>query len=584
MRLVGWLAGMCAVAGCARAEPDGLYAVPDRWGVGEIRWVDGGRATTLERFPAPEVVVETERSPDGRWAFAWHKPDGQPQQLSVYDLARGERVSGFAPGFGGSIDFTPQGHLAHRWGCGSGCSVLRVLDRGGAVRFEATAGSVEIAPGAAWALLIPGWLDRHEPLRLVDLDGARVAAAAAPWEVWGEPVGPPVWSEGRAEVPIGDDVAASLWLAADGTTGWTLQPPAPEPGWLTAGRAAAIVALAAAGADRLTLDRGGFSARDEVLVVQLVGEGAGQWALATVEAVEPDGVTLYTGLPFAVGPGAQLVEVVSGGHLRVDGSLAVPPWDGAVGGVLAVRAGRLTVDGEIVASGAGLRGGRRPGARGAQSCLAGDDPRSAERGEGHDGAPRGLGFDRPSSGGGGGGCHNAGGGGGGGAGAGGQGGFSWINEANSRGDVGGRGGLPAPLMGLFAGGGGGAGQSDRPEAPGGGGGGVVWVDAQEIVGGGWIRARGADGHGPEREGAGGGGGGGTVWLDADRVAVRVDVSGGRGANSLEDALGPGGGGGGGRFVGPEGVEVLLDGGGGGVDPRGDPYGAAPGAAGQRGAL
>ncbi|MCW5832043.1 MAG: hypothetical protein KIS78_06270 [Labilithrix sp.] len=383
---------------------------------------------------------------------------------------------------------------------------------------------------------------------------------------------------------------------------------------------AAIVETAIAGARRLVVGDGAqFVAGDAVLVWQTVGrdtspvgdprpiaptEGAGRYALARVTATESNAMTLDRALDFDVLGGlAQVVRVREYSALTVQsgGAIRALPWDGSVGGVVAIFvAGSLVVDGTIAASGAGSRGGR---AALTLAHLLGCEKLEGTSGDGY--APRGegivAGYDgvgdpasapggrgNEANGGGGGNCHNAGGGGGGGSGgAGGVGGDSWEGDMSR--PVGGAGGvaLAAPLGGrFFLGGGGGAGHADGPAddqvaSSGAAGGGVVFVRAASVVGNGAIVADGEDALAAVDQGGGGGGGGGSILVESgEPVRVAVSARGGRGADTTA-AIGPGGGGGGGRIrLAPPSAGARNDVGGGasGTTPN-LPRGAAPGAPG-----
>lgn len=135
---------------------------------------------------------------------------------------------------------------------------------------------------------------------------------------------------------------------------------------------------------------------------------------------------------------------------------------------------------------------------------------------------------------------------------------------NLRAERGGRGGHPvsnAFAGRLFMGGGGGAGDGNEGAAgSGGAGGGIVYLIAQNVVGGGSIYANGqagSQGGGTVVDGAGGGGAGGSIVLRADAVdAVAVFANGGDGGTQISpamDAAGPGGGGGGGFIALPQGL-------------------------------
>ncbi|HHH30071.1 MAG TPA: hypothetical protein ENK57_17240, partial [Polyangiaceae bacterium] len=124
-----------------------------------------------------------------------------------------------------------------------------------------------------------------------------------------------------------------------------------------------------------------LAAGDEVLLINLQGAGAavdnvGNWELLRVASVSGVTVTVATGRTrsygsatgsdsgIGAGEGRQhvaLIRVPRYGQLRIGlgATLTANPFDGQVGGVVALRAGTLEVNGgEISAAGLGYRNGR----------------------------------------------------------------------------------------------------------------------------------------------------------------------------------------------------------------------------------
>lgn len=342
-----------------------------------------------------------------------------------------------------------------------------------------------------------------------------------------------------------------------------------------------LTADAAEGTSTLTVsDSTGFTAGDLVLLHQSTGLASapdsgdqtpidlgdgpvGRFEYARVASVS-EGVLGLTA-PLLYGYAANLsqvvevpeytaLEVISGASLRAE------PWDGGVGGILAVMVtGSLRNDGLITVDGAGFRGGAfYPFNVDLNGCTGLDEPvdaGGAYKGEGLVAGSVGTAAGRGNltHGGGGGICHNSGGGGGGHAGMGGQGGRTTL-EDNER-DVGGMGGAPLvylPYERLVFGGGGGAGDGNNSAGTGGGtGGGLMLIRAGDVQGQeGRFSAMGTTAPGNARDdGAGGGGAGGFISI---RTAKRLEcglaeASGGRGGSVGEIAfpVGTGGGGGGG---------------------------------------
>ena len=299
--------------------------------------------------------------------------------------------------------------------------------------------------------------------------------------------------------------------------------------------------------------------------VELGNNPVGRWELARLAFVGGDTLVLTAPLVHAyAGAGTQVIRVPEYTHVSVErgGGLAPAPWDGEVGGVLALLVkGDLTNDGTIDATAAGFRGGlfvRDPTQ--ASGCLGMTEPAAlgAQKGEGlaltrYGAAHTGSG--NVSNGGGGGVCQRSGGGGGGNGGPGGQGGRT-LSTDGAR-DVGGLGGAMlafSPFDHLSFGGGGGAGHGNGeatwlvPE--GGRGGGIVFIRGGRLLGRGEVLARGEMGGSALEDGAGGGGAGGSIYLRLAGSAScgRISASGGVGGSSGLARVGPGGGGGGGRVL------------------------------------
>lgn len=278
----------------------------------------------------------------------------------------------------------------------------------------------------------------------------------------------------------------------------------------------------------------------------------------------------------------QVVRVPTTSGTFLGDALTALPWDGAVGGVVAVDvAGTLDLAGRTLSvNGLGFRGGAsRVGADDRFRSLTG-----APKGEGAAGTTvlvgpatatdtqvaglpgGGGGLGAPANAGGGG-HTDHGGGGGANGGAGGRGGRTQAAASSS----GGFGGAPTPVTAtrVFLGGGGGAGGADGAVAgAGGAGGGVVFLRAADLTGTGTITARGADAAAqPNSDGGGGGGAGGSVVVSArgGLQDLTIDVSGGGGAVPGGAATtGAGGGGAGGAvYTTDRPAQVVATGGSGG---------------------
>ncbi len=324
----------------------------------------------------------------------------------------------------------------------------------------------------------------------------------------------------------------------------------------------------------------GFRAGRQALVLQVQDFGAtsgdatpvtapglaGRWQVQRVDEVAGGVIRVHDApLAFVLGSGARAqactMPEFSSVSIGVGEAIVAQPWEGSSGGVVAFFASEeLSIDGAIVAHGAGFRGGVQENDNGDRHVTDLDLPlagaRGGGKGEGLDpGSWRQAGRGNWWNAGGGGNAHNAGGGGGGGAGEGGEGGlenpdgFFVDNETK---------GMPGarmdydPRQRLLFGGGGGAGQRNQgTDGHGGRGGGVVLVFARAVRGSGAFLASGADAPDIPQplndDGSGGGGGGGTIFVRA-LLGSAFDgsfvLSGGAGGDTEGDH-GPGGGGGGG---------------------------------------
>ena len=289
----------------------------------------------------------------------------------------------------------------------------------------------------------------------------------------------------------------------------------------------------------------------------------------------------------------QVIRVASYYNLFIGGTINVPAWDGATGGVMVVYVtNNLNLNGQtITASGAGFRGGGgvmlSGGSGGSSSYFRtlSTKPFNGSKGEGIAGTPRyinnngvlldygttlegypvgSFGMGAPGNAGAGGtdgaplaNSHNSGGGGGSNGSEGGKGGNSWSSNLPVGGEPGGA-FAQAALNRLVMGGGGGAGTTNNGTGtPGAGmassgaaGGGIVMIYALSISGTGTIDVSGADGNNTAgNDASGGGGAGGSIVIAAASGlgGVTAKANGGTGGsnNGGGSPHGPGGGGGGG---------------------------------------
>ncbi len=296
--------------------------------------------------------------------------------------------------------------------------------------------------------------------------------------------------------------------------------------------------------------------------VSLEGSPLGRFEFARLQEVKDARLVLTAPRVHAFeAPGAQvlLVPEYTDVTLAEDAWLKAHPWDGASGGILALLAtGTVRNDGQLYASGKGLRGGEVvEDAADSTGCtsLSESAPLGAQRGEsflaGRFG-PQETGQGNLGNGGGGGICHNSGGGGGGHGGPGGRGALTAKNDASRPyGGLGGSAVTSSLEERLLLGGGGGAGQSnDATGTPGGAGGGIILVRAAALIGSGRVSANGESAGKAGNDGAGGGGAGGTLCLRVSGTLAQagLEALGGTGGSTSYSGDGPGGGGGGGRAL------------------------------------
>jgi len=295
----------------------------------------------------------------------------------------------------------------------------------------------------------------------------------------------------------------------------------------------------------------------------------------------------------------QVVRIPQYGNLTLGGTLTALPWNGSVGGIIALDvAGQTNFSGNSIdASGRGFRGGggrTQATAAGTNGDYVGTTTTNAhaQKGEGTAGTPRyvnvptttndaatnatvdtntdgyaGGSFSRGAPGNAGGGgnnnVNNSGGGGGANGGNGGRGGDNFGDNQAIGGEPGASFG-PASSARLVLGGGGGAGSTNNSTGtPGTGfassgaaGGGIVLLRTGTVSGTGTIVANGGSANNTVADdGSGGGGAGGSILLTANNPAgltgLTLTANGGKGGTNTGASSGPhgpGGGGGGGVIL------------------------------------
>jgi RHS repeat-associated protein len=284
-----------------------------------------------------------------------------------------------------------------------------------------------------------------------------------------------------------------------------------------------LIADAAIGQTNLSVaNSSGFSAGQEVLILQVQGFGVGAYTSATIASTNPGSLTLSSGLPQAFYGGgnnrAQVVQVPNYHDLTITSgsTLTAHPWNGTTGGVIAFRVSNaLRVDGAIVASGLGFHGAPQ------NNGIAG------QQGEGENG-PGTQSCNSNGIGGGGGGSNGYGnppGGAGGGYATAGQSGKPGINNGGACVGMGGN-SLGLPNLGtIYFGGGGGSGGAKGNDGPffggaGGNGGGMIIIYARNFSAPGNISSDGQNGYigaGGGTGSNGGGGAGGSILIVGETV-------------------------------------------------------------------
>lgn len=295
---------------------------------------------------------------------------------------------------------------------------------------------------------------------------------------------------------------------------------------------------------------------------------AGLYFVYTINAFSGSTMTLNKAPMSAFNPSKPL-QVVSynnlGTNYTVNSSIMAVPWNGSVGGIVALQVtGTLTLNSSITADAAGFRGGAASATR-LGSCepatYMSGSTNYGIKGEGiHYTGYGGYTARAPlSTGGGGGSFNNAGGGGGSNFTAGGTGGGgNSCTLANQSGGIGGS-TLSTYISGgrVFMGGGGGGGQqNDGVGSAGAAGGGIVFIGANKIATGCFldqmnITAEGGTAGNSGQDGAGGAGAGGSVVLAVASYTanfwcpLNIAADGGNGGD-VNNFTAYGGGGGGGQ--------------------------------------
>lgn len=293
---------------------------------------------------------------------------------------------------------------------------------------------------------------------------------------------------------------------------------------------------------------------------------AGNYEIATITANTGSTITVdKLTKTYDVTGQVQLVSIPQYIHASNTSTLSASTWSSGLGygGILILRAEKLTLAADIDVDGKGFDGGDHSGSDGS-SCITiyrSNNSKYGEKGEGittYSSNLRAMG--ELANGGGGGSTHNAGGGGGANYGGGGQGGSGW--QCSGSNFAGGNGAPPlnygTNLPKIFFGGAGGGGQqNNNSNSEGGNGGGIIILLLGELTSdcstNHSISAQGFPGLIGTQDGAGGAGAGGVIVLntaiyDINSCQVLLNANGGDGADVNHSAAHGGGGGGGAGLI------------------------------------
>lgn len=340
------------------------------------------------------------------------------------------------------------------------------------------------------------------------------------------------------KIPTGRDLSGDLTITSGTTT--------------DNATASNIVALSNSGVASTTVaSNAGFAAGQYVMLIQMVGTGAGNFEFQKIQSISGGTLFFYSALTNTYqASGAQVLKVSEYHNVSITGGTwTAASWNGTTGGVLvALLTGGLSVTGTGavtapsgfaggVATNCTQVGGQRPCAQGNSSTGTGSNSTSAN-GMGGGGGQ----FDN--------GANVAAGGGGGGYGGSGTTGNN--GGAASVGGTGGGTGGVVTLASLFMGGGGGGGDTNNGgtnAGSGGAGSGIIFISSASttISGSASITSNGGAG-GSVNNASGGGGAGGSI-----RIPVRLNMTIGSGLITASAGAGgatsvAGGGGGVGRVA------------------------------------
>ncbi len=143
-----------------------------RW-IEDVEVLVAGTWRNATRFTDPNEIEFAAVAPSGARLAVWHKPTRHCLQLALYELPSLRLVQRFAPGYGGSLEWTAYDTLLHQWGAGSGCSDYAIYDSNG----EELSGGVRtgwaLTPSRTHLLLYPSGSCDYRTIRALDLATGR---------------------------------------------------------------------------------------------------------------------------------------------------------------------------------------------------------------------------------------------------------------------------------------------------------------------------------------------------------------------------------------------------------------------------
>jgi hypothetical protein len=159
--------GYCAENVSSSPEPK-LKIIEEKTNIKDIFYFINGKWTNLTNYKSPNHIYDYRISPDGNYAFIWHM-EYSPRLLSIYGLSKLVLLKELKLGFGGELKWTTDNNIVHVYGCGSGCTTAKVIDREGEILFEIGGSPVEVSPSGRYLLFFTmNWIGKQN-FELYDL-------------------------------------------------------------------------------------------------------------------------------------------------------------------------------------------------------------------------------------------------------------------------------------------------------------------------------------------------------------------------------------------------------------------------------